>query len=460
MVYMSGSNQEMGRRRLAIVLAAGEGIRMKSARAKVLHPVGGRSMLGHVLTNVNTMAVDAVAVVVGPNREDVAAEARKIVPAAEIFVQSERLGTAHAVLAATPLLRREFDDVVVLFADSPLVQARTMACLCEALNGETAVAVLAFEAAEPHGYGRLLLDDGALVAVREEREATDSERALTLCNAGVMALAGRHALAILSAIDNHNVRKEYYLTDALAIARARQLGTGFIVAAEDEVLGVNDRVQLATAEAVFQRRMRERVMREGATLLAPDSVFFSFDTKIGRDVQIGQNVVFGPGVVIEDGAHIEAFSHIEGAHIGRSCVVGPFARLRPGTVLAEKAKIGNFVETKAALFGTGSKLNHLSYIGDAVVGAHTNIGAGTITCNYDGFIKHKTIIAENAFIGSNTALVAPVTIGAGAYVGSGSVVTEDVPADALALARGRQVNKADWAKSFRQRRTAAKNSKK
>ncbi len=457
---MSGSKQEMGRRRLAIVLAAGEGTRMKSALAKVLHPVGGRSMLGHVLTSVTAMAVDAVAVVIGPGREDVAAEAKRIAPEAQIFVQSERLGTAHAVLAVTPMLQREFDDILIVFADSPLVKASTLTRLCEALAGDATVAVLAFEAADPQGYGRLMIEDGALVAVREHRDATDAERALTLCNGGLMAIAGRHALAILTAIDNDNAKKEYYLTDAVALARARRLNTAIVVAPEEEVLGVNDRIQLAKAEAVFQQRMREAAMREGATLLAPETVFFTYDTRIGRDVQIGPHVVFGPGVVIEDGAHIEAFTHMEGARIGPSCVVGPFARLRPGTVLFERVKIGNFVETKAAVLGPGSKLNHLSYIGDAEVGAHTNIGAGTITCNYDGFFKHKTIIAENAFIGSNSALVAPVSIGAGAYVGSGSVVTKDVPADALALGRGRQVNIAHWATAFRQRQTAAKTSKK
>jgi len=460
MVYMSGSKQEMGRRRLAIVLAAGEGTRMKSALAKVLHPVGGRSMLGHVLTCVNALAVDAVAVVIGPGREDVAAEAKKIAPAAEIFIQSERLGTAHAVLAATPVLQRDYDDIVVLFADSPLIEPATLERLSSSVSGETAVAVLAFETADPRGYGRLIFEQGELVAVREHRDASAAERALTLCNGGLMALAGRHAFAILSAIGNDNAKQEYYLTDAVAVARSRKLSTGIVVAPEEEVLGVNDRVQLAQAEAVFQRRMRETAMRAGATLLAPDSVFFTYDTVIGRDVQIGQHVVFGPGVVIEDGAHIEAFTHIEGARIGRSCVVGPFARLRPGTILSEKVKIGNFVETKAAIIGTGSKLNHLSYIGDAEVGAHTNIGAGTITCNYDGFLKHKTIIADNAFIGSNSALVAPVSIGPGAYVGSGSVITQDVPAEALALGRGRQVNIAEWATSFRQRQKQAKDSKK
>jgi bifunctional UDP-N-acetylglucosamine pyrophosphorylase / glucosamine-1-phosphate N-acetyltransferase len=460
MVYMSGSKQNMGRRRLAIVLAAGEGTRMKSALAKVLHPVGGRSMLGHVLTSATAMAVDAIAVVIGPGREDVAAEAQRLAPEAQIFVQSERLGTAHAVLAATPMLQREFDDILIVFADSPLVQASTLTCLCTALAGDAAVAVLAFEAADPQGYGRLIVEAGELVAVREHRDASDAERALTLCNGGLMALSGRHALSILTAIDNNNAKKEYYLTDAVALARARRLPTAVVIASEEELLGVNDRIQLAKAEAVFQRRMREAAMQDGATLLAPDTVFFTYDTRIGRDVQIGPNVVFGPGVVIADGAHIEAFTHMEGARIGPSCVVGPFARLRPGTVLSEKVKIGNFVETKAAVLGPGSKLNHLSYIGDADVGAHTNIGAGTITCNYDGFFKHKTVIADNAFIGSNSALVAPVTIGNGAYVGSGSVVTEDVPADALALARGRQVNIAHWAPAFRQRQTAARAHKK
>jgi bifunctional UDP-N-acetylglucosamine pyrophosphorylase/glucosamine-1-phosphate N-acetyltransferase len=456
-MYMNGSKQKMGRRRLAIVLAAGEGTRMKSAIAKVLHPIAHRSMLGHVLTHVAAMGADAVAVVVGPEHANIAAEAFRFIANPQVFVQAERLGTAHAVLAARPALEQGFDDVLIVFADSPLVQAATLRNLCDAVDAEVAVAVLGFHARNPHGYGRLIMDNGAVIGIREHGDASPDERALTLCNAGLMALAGRHAVAIVSAINNHNSKGEYYLTDAVAIALAHHWRTALVMADEDEVLGVNDRIQLAEAEAVFQNRMRRAVMHAGATLIAPETVFFAYDTQLGRDVCIGPHVVFGPGVVVEDGATIEAFSHIEGATIGRRSIIGPFARLRPGTRLAENVKIGNFVETKAALVGQGSKLNHLSYVGDAQVGAQVNIGAGTITCNYDGEHKHQTIIGAGAFVGSNSALVAPVTVGAGAYIGSGSVITHNVPDDALALARGRQINIGNWA--LRRRQAAEPNKK-
>jgi bifunctional UDP-N-acetylglucosamine pyrophosphorylase/glucosamine-1-phosphate N-acetyltransferase len=449
-MYMNGSKQKMGRRRLAIVLAAGEGTRMKSAMAKVLHPIAHRSMLGHVLTQVAAIGADTVVVVVGPEHNAVAAEAARFIPNRQVFVQAQQCGTAHAVLAARPALEQSFDDILIVFADSPLVQAATLRDLSDAVAAEVAVAVLGFYARNPDGYGRLIVDNETIIGIREHGDASSDERALTLCNAGLMAIAGRHALPILSAIDNHNRKGEYYLTDAVAIATSHHWRTALVMADEDEVLGVNDRVQLAQAEAVFQSRMRQAVMHAGATLVAPETVFFAYDTQIGRDVWIGPHVVFGPGVVVEDGARIEAFSHIEGAAIGRGSMIGPFARLRPGTRLSENVKIGNFVETKAALVGPGSKMNHLSYIGDAQVGAHANIGAGTITCNFDGQRKHQTIIGDGAFVGSNSALVAPITVGAGAYIGSGSVITDDVPDDALALARGRQVNIGNWALRRRQ----------
>ena len=438
------------RRCLAVVLAAGEGTRMKSARPKVLHEVAGRAMVAHVVAAVQAAGADAVALVVGPGRDDVAAVARKIVPSAEVFVQTERLGTAHAVLAARAALQRGYDDVLIAFADTPLILPETFANLRAAIAEGAAVAALGFEAANPHGYGRLLRDpDGGLTAIREHKDATDAERETTLCNAGLMAISGAHALALLDAVGNDNAQKEYYLPDVVAGARAKGLKAAWRAAPESEVQGVNDRVQLAAAEAVAQRRLRDAAMRAGATLVAPETVHFSADTKLGRDVLVEPNVVFGPGVEIADGVTIRAFSHLEGASVATGATIGPFARLRPGARLEAEAHIGNFVEIKASTIGRGAKVNHLAYIGDASVGAKSNIGAGTITCNYDGFGKYRTEIGEGAFVGTNSSLVAPVKIGAGAYIGSGSVITDDVEADALALGRGRQVQKAGWAAEFR-----------
>ena len=434
---------------LAIVLAAGEGTRMKSARPKVLHEVGGQPMLAHVLALVAEAGAQAVAVVVGPGREDVAHAARQAASGAQIFVQTERLGTAHAVLAAKAALQAKPDDVLVLFADTPLVSAATLARLRAALADGAALAALGFEPADPTGYGRLVVEGGELVAIREHKDASEAERQITLCNAGLMALSGPHALALLEAIGNANVQKEFYLTDAVEVARKAGLKAVHVLASAQEVMGVNDRVQLAAAEAVFQNRMRETAMREGATLIAPETVFFSFDTKIGRDVLIEPHVVFGRGCIVEDGAIIHAFSHLEGAHVRARATVGPYARLRPGADLGEGAKVGNFVEIKSAQVGAGAKISHLSYIGDASVGADANIGAGTITCNYDGYNKYKTDIGAGAFVGSNSSLVAPVKIGDGAYVGSGSVITQDVSPNALALGRGQQVEKPGWATRFR-----------
>lgn len=438
-----------GRTCLAIVLAAGEGTRMKSARPKVLHEMAGRSLLGHALAAVAAAGADAVAVVIGPDRPDVAAEVKKQAPHAAIFVQTERKGTAHAVLAARESLAQGHDDVLVAFADTPLVQPATFATLRAALHDGAAVAALGFEAKDPAGYGRFVVQDGELQAIVEHKDADAATRAITLCNAGLMALDGKRALAILDAIGNSNAQNEYYLTDAVAVAHAQGLHAVARTAPETEVQGVNDRAQLAAVEADFQRRKRAEVMAAGATLVAPETVFFGHDTQIGRDVLIEPNVVFGPGVRVADGAVIHAFSHLEGASVGPGASIGPYARLRPGADLAKGARVGNFVEIKAAAIGEGVKVNHLTYIGDAEIGAGANIGAGTITCNYDGFFKSKTIIGEGAFIGSNSALVAPVRIGAGAYIGSGSVITRDVQPDALAVARGRQIEREGWASSFR-----------
>jgi len=451
---------EHRRRALAVVLAAGEGTRMKSDQPKVLHKVAGRSMLAHVLACVTGADAQRVAVVIGPNREDVRGEVLKLCPDGDVFVQDQRLGTAHAVLAARDSIAEGVDDLLILFADTPLVTSATVLALRAALQEGATVAVLGFEAANPFGYGRLIRDEaGRLAAVREEKDASDTERAITLCNAGLMALDGRRALELLGAVGAANAKGEYYLTDVVEIARAKGLEARVVIGEESEVLGVNDRVQLAQAERIAQDRLRRKAMTGGATLIAPETVFLCADTKIGRDVTIEPHVVIGAGVEIADGAVIHAFSHLEGARVDAAASVGPFARLRPGANLGAGAKVGNFVEIKAANLGVGAKVSHLTYIGDADIGANANIGAGTITCNYDGFFKYRTSIGEGAFIGSNSSLVAPVKIGAGAYVGSGSVVTKDVGADALALARGKQVEKSGWAETFRQAQRMKKNQK-
>ncbi len=430
---------------------------MKSDKAKVLHAVAGRSMLAHVLASVAAADVTDVAVVIGPGREDVRAEAQKLAPHSQVFVQADRLGTAHAVLAAGSAIGAGYDDLIVLFADTPLVTGETIRALRDALAAGAGVAALGFMAENPFGYGRLLQDDSSrLIAIREEKDASEAERAIRLCNAGLMAIDGHRALELLGRIEAQNAKGEYYLTDIVEIARGESLETRVVVATESEVLGVNDRIQLAQAEAVLQARLRRAAMMSGVTMIAPETVFLAHDTILGRDVLIEPHVVFGPGVAVGDGATIHAFSHLEGAQIGAMATVGPYARLRPGACVGEKAKIGNFVELKNAEIAPGAKVNHLSYVGDADIGANANIGAGTITCNYDGFFKYRTVIGANAFIGSNTALVAPVTIGEGAYVGSGSVVTKNVPADALAVARGRQMEKSGWANAFRAVQTARK----
>jgi bifunctional UDP-N-acetylglucosamine pyrophosphorylase / glucosamine-1-phosphate N-acetyltransferase len=441
---------------LAIILAAGEGTRMKSARPKVLHEIAGRSMLGHALSALTEAGASRVAVVVGPDRADVAEEARRFLPGAEVFTQAERLGTAHAALAAAAALERAEDDVVVAFADTPLVEAATFGRLRAPLASGATAAVLGFEAADPFGYGRLVTDQDGLAAIREEKDASPEERRITMCNAGLMAIRGDRALALLRAVGNRNVKREYYLTDVVEIARAAGERVVVVTAPEAEVMGINDRAQLAEAEAIVQARLRKGAMRAGVTLVAPDTVFFSLDTEIASDVLVEPYVVFGPGVRIESGAVIHAFSHLEGARVARGASVGPYARLRPGASLGERSRIGNFVEVKNAEIGAGAKANHLAYLGDATIGEGSNIGAGTITCNYDGFEKHRTEIGKGVFIGTNSSLVAPVAIGEGAYVGSGSVITDDVPADALALGRGRQAVKQGWAKAFRDKASARK----
>jgi bifunctional UDP-N-acetylglucosamine pyrophosphorylase/glucosamine-1-phosphate N-acetyltransferase len=440
---------------LSIVLAAGEGTRMRSSRPKVMHAIGSWPLIRHVLGVVRHVS-GSTAVVVGPEQDAVIAEVASIAPQAETFVQTERRGTAHAVLAAKAAIARGYDDILIVFADTPLVRADTLARMRALLAKGAAVVVLGFRPADPTGYGRLVSERGQLVAIREEKDATEDERSIRLCNGGLMALRGDVALSLLEQIDDRNAKREFYLTDAVAAARARGLDAVTLEIEEDEVRGINTQGQLAEAEAVLQRRLRAAALEAGVTMVAPEHVHLAADTKLGRDVVIEPYVVFGPGVVVEDGAHIRSFSHLDGAHIGPGAVVGPFARLRPGTDLGADVRIGNFVEVKAASLEAGVRANHLSYIGDARVGEGANIGAGTITCNYDGVDKHRTDIGKEAFIGSNSALVAPVAIGEGAYIGSGSVITRDVPAGALAVGRGRQVVKEGWAKRVRTMAAAKK----
>jgi bifunctional UDP-N-acetylglucosamine pyrophosphorylase / glucosamine-1-phosphate N-acetyltransferase len=444
---------------LTIVLAAGEGTRMRSSLPKVLHPVAGQSLLAHVLGAAPNGAGAALAVVVGPEHRAVEDETRRLRPDALTYVQRERLGTAHAVLAAREAIARGADDLLVAFGDTPLISAATFERMRAPLKNGAALAVLGFQAEDPTGYGRLLVEGGRLAAIREQADASPAERAIKLCNAGVMAFDGRRAQEIIEKIDNANSKGEYYLTDAVAVVRELGLEAVVIETSEDEVRGINTKAQLAEAEAVMQARLRKAALEAGVTLIAPDTVYLAADTSFGNDVTIEPFVVIGPGVSIADGAVIHSFSHIVQASIGKNASVGPYARLRPGTSLGDGARIGNFVETKAATLEAGVKVNHLSYIGDAHVGANANIGAGTITCNYDGFGKHKTEIGKGAFVGTNSSLVAPVKIGNGAYIGSGSVITKDVPDDAMAVERGQQTNREGGAARFREMKTKAKTPK-
>ena len=445
---------------LAIVLAAGEGTRMRSSLPKALHKIAGRSMLAHVLDALRQAGADDIAVVVGPDRADVAAEAAKAAPGAEIFVQTERRGTAHAVLAARAALSRNYADILVVFADTPLVRPETFTALREKRAPGAGVVALGFEPADPSGYGRLLTDAGGnLLAIREHKDASAQEREVRLCNAGLMALDGARALDWLERVGDDNAQKEYYLPDVVEIARRDGASCAMVQAPAGEVLGVNDKAQLAEAEAEIQHRLRLAAMRAGATLIAPETTFFSHDTVLAPDVLVEPHVVFGPGVTVGEGAIIHSFSHLEGATLAQGVTIGPYARLRPGAKLAQGARIGNFVEIKQAEIGEGAKVNHLTYIGDASIGPRANIGAGVITCNYDGFLKSRTTIGADAFIGSNSSLVAPVEIGAGAYVGSGSVVTKNVESDALAVARARQVLLPGWATTFRKKMAALKKAR-
>ncbi|MDD9991240.1 MAG: bifunctional UDP-N-acetylglucosamine diphosphorylase/glucosamine-1-phosphate N-acetyltransferase GlmU [Rhodospirillales bacterium] len=438
-----------------VVLAAGKGTRMRSALPKVLHPLAGRPMVEHALAIARALAPERTVLVIGPELEADSSGLEGVSEAAACVVQEEPLGTAHAVARTRPLLEDFGGDVLVLYADTPLVRSETLAGLIAARRAGdgAAAAVLGFRPEDPAEYGRLILaPDGTLARIVEYVEASEDERAVTLCNAGMMAVDGRRLFPLLDAIGNDNAKGEYYLTDLPAIVAAEGGRCAVAEAPAGEVMGINDRVQLAEAERVVQDRLRRAAMEAGATLVDPATVWLSLDTRLGCDVTLGPNVVIGPEVVIEDGVEIRPFSHLEGVRVREGAVIGPFARLRPGSDIGEGARVGNFVEVKGSTVAQGAKINHLSYVGDAGVGAGANIGAGTITCNYDGYRKSRTEIGEGAFIGSNTALVAPVTVGPGAVVGAGSVITEDVEADAIAVARGEQRQREGAAARRRERR--------
>jgi bifunctional UDP-N-acetylglucosamine pyrophosphorylase/glucosamine-1-phosphate N-acetyltransferase len=438
----------------ALVLAAGKGTRMKSARPKVLHPVANRPMIRHVLDAVAALAPARTVVVLAPGMDDVAAASAP----AEIAIQAEQLGTGHAVMAARGALEgRGVEDVLILAGDAPLITTETLGRLLgERRRRQAALAVLAMRPPVPGAYGRMILAGDALEAIVEAKDATPEQLAVPLCNAGVFAADARLLWRLLERVDRRNAQGEYYLTDIVALARAERLPVIVAEAPHEETAGINSRAELAEAEAAMQRRLRARHMAAGATLTAPETVFFSADTVVGRDVSIGPFTVFGPGCTVEDEAEILGFCHFTGARIRKGAIVGPYARLRPGADIGETAHVGNFVEVKASRLGKGAKANHHAYIGDSEVGARANIGAGTITVNYDGFTKARTVIGEGAFIGSNAALVAPVTVGPGAIVGAGSVITRDVAADALAIERAAQVEKPGAARAFRDRRAQAK----
>lgn len=436
----------------AIILAAGKGTRMKSELPKVMHKIAGRAMVGHVMHTALDAGLTNLTLVVAPGMHEVRSYASSVDETANFAVQEQQLGTGHAVLCAKEALKKFDGNLIVLYGDTPLITSETLNHLLEALTQDArcAVAVLGFTPNDPAEYGRLVLaQDGTLERIVEARDASDAERHISLCNSGVIALRGNVAWGLLESIGNDNKKGEYYLTDVVGIARAEGFTARVVEGHVAEVLGVNSRVELAQAEASIQEKLRTQHMINGVTLRSPETVYFSADTRIGTDVIIEPHVVFGTDVVIGDGVTIKAYSHIEGTVIGNNAMVGPFARLRPGTNLGEDVKIGNFVEIKKSEIEAGAKISHLSYIGDASVGEEANIGAGTITCNYDGYQKYRTIIGRDTFIGSNTALVAPVKVGDGAIIAAGSVITEDISADALAVARTRQEQKQDWAKGFR-----------
>jgi bifunctional UDP-N-acetylglucosamine pyrophosphorylase/glucosamine-1-phosphate N-acetyltransferase len=423
-----------------IVLAAGQGTRMNSDRPKVLHPLAAAPLLHHALTTAGTLDPARIVVVTGHAAAEVAAAAAAWSDRVETVVQDPQLGTGHAVAQAAPLLAGCDGEAIVLYADTPLIREATLRAMLDA-RSRHAVVVLGFHARDPGRYGRLVTKGDDLLAIREFKDASPAEQAIGLCNSGVICAEAKTLFALAAEVGNDNAAGEYYLTDIVERARARGLSAGVVICDEAETLGVNTRAQLAEAEAAFQARARAAALDTGVTLTAPETVFFALDTHVGRDAVIGPNVLFGPGVTVESGAEIKGFCHLEGCHISRGATVGPFARLRPGAELAEDVHVGNFVEIKNAILDEGVKVGHLTYLGDAHVGERANIGAGTVTCNYDGVMKHRTMIGKRAFIGSDTMLVAPVTVGDGALTASGSVITEDVPPGAVAIGRARQVTK-------------------
>lgn len=442
-----------------VILAAGKGTRMKSRLPKVLHPIAGRPMLGHVLAAATGLDSARTVLVAGPGMDDVAEYARAVAANVSIAIQESQLGTGDAARAAAPQIADKDGVVLFVFGDTPLVRRETLAGMVERCRKESDIVILGFEAADPTGYGRIVSSGKEVNRIVEHKDASEEVRAIRLCFGGPMAVRAAHLPALLASLTNDNAQGEYYLTDFVAHGRASGLSCSAVICPESDIQGVNSRADLASAEAVMQKRLRTAAMAAGVTFLDPETVYLSHDTSFGEDVTVGQNVVFAPGCRIESGATIKAFSHLEGADIGEGAEIGPFARIRPGTSVGRKARIGNFVETKKAKIEDGAKINHLSYIGDARVGAGANVGAGTITCNYDGYNKFFTDIGAGVFVGSNSSLVAPVKIGDGAYVGSGSVVTKDIAPDALAVARGKQFEKPGWAAAFRAKNEAAKQKK-
>ncbi|MBQ2260432.1 MAG: bifunctional UDP-N-acetylglucosamine diphosphorylase/glucosamine-1-phosphate N-acetyltransferase GlmU [Loktanella sp.] len=427
-----------------IILGAGLGTRMNSDLPKVLHQIAGAPMLVHAMQAGQSLDPARCVIVAGYEAAQVEKAALAHDPDVSVVVQDEQLGTAHAVAQAKAALADFDGDALVLYGDTPFIRPDTLAAMIEARQTHDIV-VLGFEAEDPGRYGRLIVQNDALDRIVEFKDASEDERAVTLCNSGVIAANSATLFSLIDAVGNDNAAGEYYLTDIVGIARARGLTATVVECAEAETLGINSRFELAQAEAVFQNAARMTALEDGVTLTAPETVYFAYDTVIGRDAVVEPNVVFGPGVTVESGAKIRAFSHLEGCHVSRGAIVGPYARLRPGAELAENTRIGNFVEVKNAVIAEGAKVNHLSYIGDADIGPRSNIGAGTVTCNYDGVFKHHTSIGADVFIGSNTMLVAPVSVGDQAMTASGSVITGDVPGGALAVARARQENKAGFA---------------
>lgn len=438
-----------------ILLAAGQGTRMNSDLPKVLHEVGSAPLLAHALRAGWALRPARTVVVAGHGAEAVAKAAQAWDETAEVVIQAEQKGTAHAVAQAAPALAGFAGDAVVLYGDTPFIRPETLDAMAEA-RARHEIVVLGFEAADPGRYGRLLMKGDQLLRIVEWKDASENERAIGLCNSGVIMADAGLLIELVSGVGNDNAAGEYYLPDIVALARGRGLSAGVVTCDEAETLGINTRAELLAAERLFQARARAAALEDGVSLPAPETVHFALDTVIGRDAVVEPHVVFGPGVTVESGARIRAFSHLEGCHVSRGAVVGPFARLRPGAELAEDVHVGNFVEIKNATLAEGAKANHLSYIGDASVGERANIGAGTVTCNYDGVSKHRTEIGARAFIGSDTMLVAPVRVGAGAMTASGSVITQDVPDDALGLGRAAQVNKPGFARRFMEKLKAAK----